>query len=357
MRARKLILIAVLAVAAIVAARALGLWVSDRLFSPPTNSPPTNPAPTPAIVFAEDDLTFGPIPESEQVERDLRLTNTSSEPITIERFEKSCTCLGIEPAENFTVQPGETTRLRLKLKSSIPAGAKLSADGLVGETVGLLAVTPSVSGVRSERFPTDVRYTVRRTIRFDPPAVQLGVVSHREPLQVKATITLLPPITDVRLLPHPEWDVKVISRGNGRRELTATPTRPGVPRVVNDPINIVPVGTDGEDRPERTLVIRGEVKPDVVSSPADISLGRVAVGSAADESFRLVSLTNRKFRVTGLVADAGVELVADPADATVVSIRLKVSEKGERVATVKASVVQDDGSVLQAELPIRYFGE
>ena len=107
MRARKFVLIAVVAVVAILAARALGLWVGGQFLSPPT----TQPAPLPALVFAEEDLTFGPIPESEPVERTLRLTNHSAEPITVERFDTSCSCLGVEPAGNLTLPAGETAQV------------------------------------------------------------------------------------------------------------------------------------------------------------------------------------------------------------------------------------------------------
>ncbi len=198
MRTRKFLLFAVLAVAAVVTARVLGVWVGGLFFSPPTT-----PTPAPALVFAAEDLTFGPIPESEPIERDLRLTNTTAEPISVERFDTSCSCLGIEPGGNITLAAGETKTLRIKLKAAIPANAKLSADGLFDETVTVTAVVP-VAVNPARRLPAEFRYTVRQTVAFDPP-----VVSHREPLTAKATLTLRSPITDVRVLPHPEWVVTV----------------------------------------------------------------------------------------------------------------------------------------------------
>jgi hypothetical protein len=302
MRARKWILFVVLAVVAVIAARSLGLWAGSAFFPSVENA-----APQPALVFADEDLTFGPIPESESVERELRLTNTSAEPVTVERFEKSCSCLGIEPTCHFTVPPGETAVLRVKLKAAIPFGAKLSSDGLFSEMMSVDAV---VAGVKPTRFSATVRFTVQQTVRFDPPVVHLGVVSHREPVRVKATIGLRDPIREVRVLPHSEWDVTVTPTGKGQRELVATPARPGMPRFVNDPLQVVPVGGDGVERPARPLQVRGEVKSDVVSSPSVISLGRVKTGTDVVGSFRLASLTGRTFKVVkvhGETSDLRIE--------------------------------------------------
>jgi hypothetical protein len=353
MRVRKILLIAVIAVAAVAAARILGLWVGGQLFSSPTNA-----TPTPVLVFAEEDLTFGSIPESEQVERELRITNTSAEPVTIERFETSCSCLGVEPTGPLTAQPGEIKALRIKLNASIPTGAQLTPDGLFVEDVTVGAVVSAGSNPQEERFFATLRYTVRQTVRFDPPVVQLGVVSHREPVQVKSTLILLPPIQDVRVLPHPEWVVTATSKGDHQREITAIPARPGIPRVVNDPVQLVPVGNDGKDRPERSLFIRGEIKQDIISTPNDIPLGRVTIGMTAEETFRLTSLTNRRFDVLKLSSEAAdVAVSTDPSDAKLLTVRLTTKDRGAQVRWVSVLVKQDDGSNCEVRVPIKYHGE
>ncbi len=350
MRARKWLLFLAIAATAVVPAWALGVWVSSA-FIPPVEKA----APQPALVFAEADLTFGPIPESEQIERELRLTNTSADTITIERFEKSCSCLGIEPAGRFTIQPGETTVLRIKLKSAIPLGAKLTADGLFSETVSVDAVA---AGVKPVRFSATIRFTVQQTVRFDPPVVQLGVVSHREPIRVTATLTLRDPIQEVRVLPHSDWDVTVTPMGRDQRELVATPARPGVPRFVNDPLQVVPVGSDGVERPARPLLIRGEVKLDITSTPADIPLGRVKVGTTVEESFRLSSLTSRRFEVLRATIDAAEDTVTvEPTDPNQFHLRSRTTAGGDQVRWVTVTVKQDHGQTCEVRVPVRYFGE
>lgn len=352
MRARKFLLFAVLVVAAIVVTRGLGLWVGGQFLSPPT----TQPAPRPALAFAEDDLTFGPIPESEPIERDLRLTNTTAEPITVERFDTSCSCLGVEPAGSLTLAAGETKTLRIKLKASIPANAKLSADGLFDETVTVTAVVPTMVHPTG-RLRAEFRYTVRQTVRFEPAAVQLGVVSHREPLTAKATLTLRSPITEVRVLPHPEWVVSVTAKGD-TRELALTPTKPGVPRVVNDSIQVIPVGGDGEDRPARPLGIRGEVKHDITSSPPDILLGRLTLGTKSEETIRLVSRTNREFTVPILpTATDDIVVVASDTDPLSFTLRIDIRGRGEQERHLSVTVRQDDGTDATLRIPIRYLGE
>jgi hypothetical protein len=352
MPTRKLMVAIVLTVGAVVAARARGLWVGEQLS-------PRKPTPdAPALVFATDDLTFGPIPEGESIERELRLTNTSKVPVAVERWERSCSCLGIEPAGNFTVPPGETTVLRVMLNASIPANGKLSDDGLYREQVNLDAVAVAPPGVAAPRFSAVVRFTVRPTLRFDPPGVKFGVVSHREPLVVKTTVTLLPPITEIRVVPHPEWDVTVTTKGDTQREIVATPKKPGEPRVVNDALQLQPIGSDGKARPSRPLLLKGEVRSDIVSSPADIPLGRVKVGVTVDESFRVLSLTGRKFEVVSLSAEPHELIVRrDTADETLFLVRAAVTERGQKQCIVTVIAKQDDGQLHTLRVPVCYSGE
>jgi len=352
MRARKFIFVGVLVLVGVAAARGLGLWVSGQFISQ------TSPAsPSPALLFNTADLTFGPIPESELIERELRLTNTTAEPITVERFDTSCSCLGVEPTGPLTLAGGETITLRIKLKASIPGNARLTADDLFEETVTVNAAVPKAISPTGH-LPAEFRYTVRQTIRFEPAVVSLGVVSHREPLVAKTTLTVRPPIKDVRVLPHPEWTVTVGAKGDDVREITVTPTRPGEPRVLNDLLQVVPVGTDGEDRPVRFLTVRGEVKQDVVSTPADIPLGRVKVSTTVEESFRLTSLTGRTFEVTqptSVTPEATV--TADPTDPRQFHVRVRTSGTGDQVLWVVVAAKQDNGQACEVRVPVRYFGE
>lgn len=350
MRARKLLLIGVVAVIGVIAARALGLWTANQFGSTPDSSQ----APTPALVFAEEDLTFGPVPESESVERELRITNTSTEAVTIDHFDKSCSCLGVEPNQQVVVGPGETRTLRIKLKTAIPHGQVATDDGMYHETVDVAAVWGDGKGQRVE---VTLRYSVQQTVGFDPADVRLGVVSHREPVRVTATVTLLPPITDIRVLHHPDWVVNVTAKGGGNREVTATPARPGELRVVNDSLQVVPVGADGEERPARPLFIRGEVRLDVVSLPADLPLGLLTVGTTVEESFRLKSLTNRPFEVMKVESDSpDVTVMADPTDRKLFTARAKVAGRGNQERWVTVTVRQDDTSEVMVRIPIRYLG-
>jgi hypothetical protein len=203
-----------------------------------------------------------------------------------------------------------------------------------------------------------VRFTVQQTVQFDPPVVQLGVVSHREPIRVKATITLRDPIQEVRVLPHSEWDVAVTPKGKDQREVVATPTRPGMPRFVNDPFQVVPVGTDGQDRPARPLILSGEVKPDVVGSPSEVVLGRVRTGATCVEGVRLISLTRRKFELVRIASESpDVTVHPDASLGGGHSVSVVVRGTGDQVRVVSAKVRQDDGSELTVMIPIRFHGE
>ncbi len=188
--------------------------------------------------------------------------------------------------------------------------------------------------------------------------VSLGVVSPRVVVVPNTTLTIRPPIKDVRVLPHPHWNVSETVKGDGVREITATPAKPGEPRVLNDLLQVVPVGTDGEDRPVRFLTVRGEVKQDVVSTPADLPLGRVKVGTTFEESFRLVSLTGRTFEViqaTSATADAAI--TRDTTDPMQFNVRVQSTATGDQERWVTVTAKQDDGTTCVVKVPVRYFGE
>ncbi len=151
--------------------------------------------------------------------------------------------------------------------------------------------------------------------------------------------------------------VTVTAKGT-TRELVFTPTRPGVTRVVSDSIQLVPVGSDGEDRPTRPLAIRGDVKHDISSSPTDILLGRLTLGSKTEEAVRLVSRTNRKFTVLTLpTATDDIVVVASETDPQSFTLRIEISGRGEQERHLSVTVRQDDGTDATVRIPIRYLGE
>jgi hypothetical protein len=150
----------------------------------------------------------------------------------------------------------------------------------------------------------------------------------------------------------------VTAKGDGVREITATPTKPGEVRAVNDTLRVIPVGSDGEDRPERGLTIRGEVKSDVIANPADISLGRVKVGSEWEESFTITSLTKRPFVIERVNGDSDeVTAAVAAAENKQLRVRVRVTGNGEQVRWVTVAVKEDDGRASQVRIPVRYFGE
>jgi Protein of unknown function (DUF1573) len=342
-----------MAVTAITVAVLAGTVVGNALRTNASTAKATVP-----LVFVVEDLTFGPVPESEQIEHELRVTNVSSDEVRIDRFTTSCTCLGVEPKNGIVLQPSETKAIRIKLKGVVPDEQRSSSDGKVSTTVEVSAVIRAPGNGKWMPVTATLRFSIQRAIRFEPAYTGLGIVSHREPVIVNAIVTLFPPVVDVRVLPNPEWQVRITKMDENRRAIRAQPTQIGVPRVLNDTLYVVPYSSVGVELPHGKFAISGEIKADVVSLPAQIPLGRVECGVTVEESFRLTSLTNRSFDVVKVEPGTpDVVVTADPMDPKVFSARVETKEKGEQERLVVIRVRQNDGNELTVRIPIRYLGQ
>jgi hypothetical protein len=347
-RALKWVIVCGVVIVGVVVAKVGGDRVAGWLWG----TPPAEPK----LEFAADDLTFGPVLDSEQTERELRLTNPSAQAVIVERFETSCSCLVGDPSGGFVIAPGEMKVLRLKLRGSIPVNRQPNDDGLHTETVNIRAVY-SIANGKPMRAEASIRYTIRADLRIDPSEVAVGVVSHREPLTVKTKLILYPPVEAVRVKPHPLWVVSISGEGM-TRELVAVPTKLGVPRKLDETIHLIPISANKLDNPVKSFRIHGEIKPDITSSPADVSIGRVAVGKTPEESFRLVSQTQRRFEVTQVGSESlDATILTDPADSFGFVVRVRATAREDQERKVWVKVKQDDGSELTVTIPVRYYGE
>jgi hypothetical protein len=166
-----------------------------------------------------------------------------------------------------------------------------------------------------------------------------------------------PPATKLRAVAHEDWTVTITGEGN-TRELVAVLKQPGVPRPLNDLIEVIPSDDSGVNRPAHGLKVVGEIKPDVVGSPALLPLGRVKVGSVVEESFRLVSLSGRKFEVLEVAGEtADVTVTKESSDPKAYTARVTVTGTGEQTRRITAKVKQDDGNQAFSTLLVRYHGE
>lgn len=351
MRARKWALIAVVVVVAVVAARGLGLWVGGFLSRTHGDDGSQQP-----LVYADEDLDFGLLPEGDKVTRPVRITNQTAETITLGRFEYSCSCLEIEPGRDVVFEPGQTRTFHMTVHTGIPDGAA-PTGGVYERVVDIAAVRTSAGGHKPGRSLASLRYRLEATVIFDPDRVDVGTVSHLDPLSVQSKVTFGPRVADVRIIPHPEWDVRWLPASHGDHVFRATPTRRGEVRLLSSQIMFLPVAADGSELPPRSFTIKGEVRPDVGGWPASLPLGRMSMNQETEESVRFVSLTDRHFTVIEVEGDEGVTVEPNDPEKVSVRVRVRASGEGEQRRSVRARIRTDEGGEFKAVVPVTYFSD
>jgi hypothetical protein len=111
--------------------------------------------------------------------------------------------------------------------------------------------------------------------------------------------------------------------------------------------------------PVKELRIVGEIVPDVLGHPREIHHGRQPCGTAAEETIRLVSLTNRPFRVTSVIstsADLKVTRLPDNDRGWHYSLRLRFTATGEQEALAVFTIQEEDTKEFEVTVPVRYHG-
>lgn len=315
-----------------------------------------HPANTPrALVFVEDDLRIGVVPNGEIVDRPLRLKNAGDESVRLSHFEISCSCLGISPDRNLVLAPGESLSLTIRLKADANNSTIDFESGLSASSTSLTAVY-SVGDSRLRKVSATLRYDIRTEALFAPPSMQLGRVSHRSTIGASTTVRLFPPVRSIRFLAHPEWRTRLESAGVDRWTLFVEAVRPTGPRAIDDAIEYVVRTDDGRDRTSRTISVRGEVVADLHAVPDSILFGRSVPGRIREESFRIESRTGRPFSILRWDCDASKGTVTpddDDKTAFLVSVVSKSSAAGEHLVRV---VVGDDNGLEHAiAIPVRYL--
>ncbi|MFM8981061.1 MAG: DUF1573 domain-containing protein [Planctomycetia bacterium] len=145
-------------------------------------------------------LDFGRIVKGQAAERSVRITNGSRRAVLLTAAIPSCKCLVVDPSFQRSLQPGESTSIRVRLESWVVPAQKFTGKhldvrsddpevqalivALHGEIVERLSVTPAQLRVG----PDDAagRGEPRRVRVRTPPGcraeVEEAVVSHPEAL-------------------------------------------------------------------------------------------------------------------------------------------------------------------------------
>jgi hypothetical protein len=258
-------------------------------------------------LFSQMHHEFGSIPRGSDQRCTFVLTNTTATPVRIAGMSRSCGCTQITLDD----------RVVLDQNIKVARENKLVAPGQEVQ-IGVVLDTRSFTGPKSAEIlisldqpaHADVRLTVNSFIRQDivlnPGAIQFGTLSRGQEATRELDIEYAG-IANWQILnvtkPTPYLDVihEEIYRKPGqvgyRLCVTLKPLTP-----VGTIRDVIMVETNDPGAPQFAVVVTGQVQPDLVVTPAHLSMGTVRPGQSVT---RQVLVRGKKpFHVLGVEGGA-----------------------------------------------------
>jgi hypothetical protein len=259
-------------------------------------------------LFSELRHEFGSVPRGSDQRCTFVLTNTTDGPVRITGMSRTCGCTEITLDDKVVLDQNNKQNRENKV---IPAGQEAR--------IGVVLDTRSFVGSKSAEITVsfdqpshnDVRLTVNSFIRQDivlnPGAIQFGSLPHGQEV-VKEL--------DIEYAGTANWQVLSITNSNPhlgakhveiyrkpgqvgyRLTVTLKPTAPA--GIIRDAIV---VETNDTNAPQFPVIVTGQVQPDLIVTPSNLTMGTVKPGQSIT---RQVLLRGKKpFHVTGV--EGGVE--------------------------------------------------
>ncbi|HXG09834.1 MAG TPA: DUF1573 domain-containing protein [Gemmataceae bacterium] len=312
------------------------------------------------LVIADNELNLGRVYETSAYEHRLRVTNSSDQPVTIIRFEKSCDCLGITPSAGVTLQPHETKTFDIKLRL---ASQLSSPNHWGGEPLRVsLSAVYSVQGHGQYSMHWLLNCLVVPTIRLSRSTIHLGTLSARQPLiEQSLDIEASDEVRWIDCESPRDWAVEIVpnqarSSPNKFRAILRSHGKL-IPRPVSDTLRLTPVSRAGERLPAKELRLVGEIVRDVIAYPREIHHGRQPCGTAATEALQLRSLTNQRFMVKAATSNSGdLEVTRMLGEDEIYTLRLRFTKTGPQEVAAEFTIEHDDGMEYRLVVPVRYHG-
>jgi hypothetical protein len=328
-------------------------WLSSK--SPRATSTAEN-----SLVVAEDDLDLGRCYQTRSARHRFRITNRSTNTITLTRFDTSCECLRISPESDVVLQPSETKAFEVDLTLVSRAQAATLSEEARRVSAGVRYTV--TAGGEEHRTSWEFRCVLVPTIRCEPAIVRLGTLSARLPgieriVRIKATEEVASVETEDN---SAVWTVAIEREApdslpqSFRATLRAKEQRP---RLVSDRIRFRPVRRDGTRLPPIEVRIEGEVVEDVVAQPREIHFGRQAFEAMLEEAIQLHSLTDKSFRVTGYRTTVhALQVVPLAGGADSYAVKIRGVTLGVHQEVVEFTIADDTGRSFVLPVPVKYVG-
>jgi hypothetical protein len=227
----------------------------------------------------------------------LPIRNVSGEPIEIEGFSTSCTCL-VPDRQGFILQPRQEREVELVLDLT-----KLFHKKTSNQVPLEVLVAPLVKGKAAKNAGWKLKGTARRLLDVLPSRIEFpdGLITGRSFTPLKATVVAAVPMRDLVVKSAPaQVSVAVQKRKNGNEfELLVTPGAQLPVGRFEGKLVLQPLPTNQEERalPEKIVDVAGLVHAEVEALPSSIAFGAQALGEKVSKTFRLVSRTGERFEL------------------------------------------------------------
>lgn len=316
------------------------------------------------LELASDRLNFGEVWEDTHFPWVLPITNHGDRDIEISKFRTTCNCSKIEPS-SLRIPAGETREIHLTLDFS-PKRSEGAGSSVRDFEVEISPDMPIDAG-ESKRIWWKIRGRVRSAIQCDPPFVDFGRESElAQPLSPqRVSVKTFTSVRSLKAVCTPRKFYVKVQRHSAKEsssfDLIVTPHEALRRGAIRCTISLVPELPNGKRLPEKKVLVIGHVVGDIEASSPSVLFGAQKVGTTAEDTITLRSLTVRPFSVLNVRCEGvgmSVERVRDASPSeSVFRIKQTVNAaNGEQHAKVVFRVRPKGEKEEDVVVPVSYCG-
>ncbi|MBX9623358.1 MAG: hypothetical protein K2X82_06050 [Gemmataceae bacterium] len=333
----------------------LGSLASDAVTPKPVAGPPAVVVNGLAVDAA--DLALGEVWETPHFVARIRVRNVAAEPRTVTGWERSCVCVGVEPA-SLTLAPGEAAALTVSadLTRRDPHHRGLARRDAT------LRVRPVFAGDFAPADGWVLTAAVRSHISLEAPELVFGddLAAGGPPKSRKLKVAAHGPLARVEAEPDsPAVSARVEPAGPDRYAVVVTPS-PALPAgPFRCTVAVRAVTPDGVAHPAAPFDVSGAVGSPVRVFPRTVLVGEVAVPGAVTAEVTVI-LPAGGWAVERVEADAaGVDVQPvgpGPTGGTQYRITRPLTRPGVGQLEARFVVRGPDGQGETVPVEVRWFG-
>jgi hypothetical protein len=316
----------------------------------------------PVLAVDAADLDMGELWEADGVKHRLTLTNQSSQPLTVSRFNLSCPCAKIEP-RTLRLEPGETVPVEVTLDLATRSARNTTTPTNTRDWS--LTIQPILEPATSLTAPTWLlKSRVRSAVSCVPPSLVFAEGSLIDNTSTRSEgfrVRRHEYVEAITVLHNSNWidrvDVKDDSKLAGNFLVVVTPvehlplgrhtaTLSSVPQLAGGKLPAVPYS------------VTAHVVRDVEFIPSELQLGVVDVDSVRDETVRVRAHSERPFSIVSCDSESdSVDTQVEPAQ-DAIRITVHPSKLGQIHESIMVGVLYAEKTEVElVPLSIRYYGK